>query len=303
MVPINHTRNPTVALSTLKKHPTIPRPFLRTSPAQFRRDKPQSPAPKKCLTKPRATTKGALADAGYSEQLAYNNNDHSKPRFTRKRRRRIVWYNPPYSKSVATNIGQEFLKLLQLHFPKQHPLHSIFNWNTVKLSYSCSTNMDNILKAHNAKILLKDENKDDDKTCNCRDKATCLVENKCLATNVVYKATVQYEDKTQHYIGMTENSFKTRYTLHKSSLTHSKHRNQTELSNLIWTLTDKGTSYKLSWNIIDRARPYQPGKRTYNLCLSEKYHILVGSHLINRKTDLLNKCLHGRKFLARNRKT
>ena len=78
---------------------------------------------------------------------------------------------------------------------------------------------------------------------------------------------------------MTENSFKTRYTLHKSSLRHSKHRNQTELSNLIRTLTDKGTSYKLTWNIIefDRARPYRPGKRTCNLCLSEKYHILVGS--------------------------
>ena len=72
--------------------------------------------------------------------------------------------------------------------------------------------------------------------------------------------------------------------------------NQTELSNLIWTLTDNGTSYKLSWNIIDRARPYQPGKRTCNLCLSEKYHILVGSHLINRKTELLNKCPHRRKF-------
>ena len=85
--------------------------------------------------------------------------------------------------------------------------------------------MDNILKAHNTKILLKD----DDKTCNCRDKATCPVANKCLATNVGYKATVQYEGKTQHYIGMTENLFKTRYTLHKSSLRHSKHRNQTEL--------------------------------------------------------------------------
>ena len=111
-----------------------------------------------------------------------------------------------------------------------------------------------------------------------------------LKTNVVYKATVQYDDKTENYIGMTENTFKTRYTLHKTSLRHSKNRNQTELSNLIWSLTDKGTDYKLTWKIIDQARPYQPGKRTCNLCLSEKFHILVGSHLINRKTELLNKC-------------
>ena len=91
-----------------------------------------------------------------------------------------------------------------------------------------------------------------------------------VTTNVVYKATVKYEDKTKHYVGMTENSFKTRYTQHKSSIKHSKHRNQTELSSLIWSLTDKGTDYKLTWNIIDRARPYRPGKRTCNLCICFK---------------------------------
>ena len=74
------------------------------------------------------------------------------------------------------------------------------------------------------------------RSCNCRDKAACPVANNCLKSNVIYKATVQHGDNTQHYIGMTENTFKTRYTLHKSSLKHSKNRNQTELSNLIWTL-------------------------------------------------------------------
>ena len=142
-----------------------------------------------------------------------------------------------------------------------------------------------------------------EKNCNCRDRTTCPVANKCLTTNVVYKATVEYEDKTQHYIGMTENSFKTSYTLHKSSIRHSKHRNQTELSNLIWSLTDKGVDYKLTWDIIDWARPYRPGKRTCNLCMSEKFHILVGKNLINKKTELLNKCPRRRKFLAQNHKS
>ena len=240
----------------------------------------------------------AQGEAGYDEELTYDSDQKMASRPTRKRRRRVVWYNPPYSKNVATNIGKEFFKLLQLHFPKQHPLHSIFNRNTVKLSYSCTTNMDNILKAHNAKILLKDIKRDEEKKgCNCRNEA-----NKCLKTNVAYKATVKYEDKTQHYIGMTENSFKTRYTLHKSSFKHSKNRNQTDLSNLIWSLTDKGTDYNLTWQIIDQARPYLSRKRTCNLCLSEKFHILTGSNLINRKTELLNKCSHRRKILARNHK-
>ena len=122
------------------------------------------------------------------------------------------------------------------------------------------TIMDTIIKAHIAMILKKEEesSKNGERTCNCRDKAGCPVANNCLKSNVVYKATVQHDGNTQHYIGMTENTFKTRYTLHKSSLKHGKNRNQTELSNLIWTLEDKDIPYKLTWSIIDQARPYQP---------------------------------------------
>ena len=105
----------------------------------------------------------ALGNAGYSAELKYDAEHNRTTRASRKRKRRIVWYNPPFSKNVATNIGREFFKLLQLHFPKQHPFHCIFNKNTVKLSYSCTTNMDNIVKAHNAKILSKDENPGDAK--------------------------------------------------------------------------------------------------------------------------------------------
>ena len=154
----------------------------------------------------------------------------------KKRSRRIIWYNPPYSKSVTINIG----KLLRVHFPKQHPLHRVFNDNTVKLSYSCMPNVDSIIKAHNSKIQRKVENPQtsDERSCNCRDKAKCPVGNNCLKANVVYKATVQHENKTSTYIGMTENAFKTSYTVHKSSLKHNKNRSQTDLSNLIWSLKD-----------------------------------------------------------------
>ena len=164
--------------------------------------------------------------------------------------------------------------------------------------------MDGIIKAHNAKILRKEDSgtKRNLKSCNCRDKSACPVANKCLKSNVVYKATVVYEDKSEYYIGMTENTYKTRYTLHKSSLKHSKHRKQTELSNLIWSLKDKNTAYKLSWDIIHQAQPYRPWKKTCNLCLCEKYHILMNPHLINRKSELLNKCPHRQKYVAYNYK-
>ena len=165
-------------------------------------------------------------------------------------------------------------------------------------------NMDTIVKAHNSKILRKVEHPQttNERSCNCRDKTKCPVGNNCLQANVVYKATVQHEAKTSTYIGMTENTFKNRYTLHKSSLKHNKNRSQTELSNLVWSLKDNNIPYELTWEIIDRAQPYQPGKRTCNLCLAEKFHILMGEHLINKKTELLNKCPHRRKFLACNLK-
>ena len=76
----------------------------------------------------------ALEDAGYTATLT------CKPvpsvvQPKHKQRRQIIWFNLPYSKSVSTNIGKEFFKLLGLHFPKQHPFHCLFNDNMVKLSY------------------------------------------------------------------------------------------------------------------------------------------------------------------------
>ena len=95
----------------------------------------------------------ALSEAGYSEMLTYDPEQRRSTRGTKNCRRNIVWFNPPYSRNVATNIGKEFFDLLRIHFPVQHPLHRLFNRNTAKLSYSCTMNLDSIIKAHNAKIL------------------------------------------------------------------------------------------------------------------------------------------------------
>ena len=134
--------------------------------------------------------------------------------------------------------------------------------------------MESIVKAHNSKILRKVENPQttNERSCNCKGKTKCPVGNNCLQANVVYKAAVQHEAKTSTYIGMTENTFKTRYTLHKSSLKHNKNRSQTELFNLVWSLKDNNIPYELIWEIIDRPQPYQPGKRTCNLSRRKVSH-------------------------------
>ena len=66
--------------------------------------------------------------------------DSSKFNYKRKRQINILWFNPPYSKTVTTKIGKFFLQLIEKHFPKKHKFYKIFNGNLLKLSYSCMPN-------------------------------------------------------------------------------------------------------------------------------------------------------------------
>ena len=45
----------------------------------------------------------------------------------------MSWFNPPFNSTVRTNIGAEFLKLIDKCFPPGHPLKKIINRNTVAI--------------------------------------------------------------------------------------------------------------------------------------------------------------------------
>ena len=62
----------------------------------------------------------------------------TKPQSKRKRTRNILWYNPPWSDNVATNIGRKFFGLLERHYPDGHRYRKFTNRNYVKVSYSLS---------------------------------------------------------------------------------------------------------------------------------------------------------------------
>ena len=130
----------------------------------------------------------ALKKSSFRDELTYvepkiweeRNNEK------RKRKRKIIWFNPPYSKNVKTNIGKIFFKLLHKHFPPSHSSHKTFNKKSVKTSYSCTRNMSSVTSAHNRSIL------NPPKTsfgCNCWNRSMCTLQNKCLAPNIVYKQT------------------------------------------------------------------------------------------------------------------
>ena len=96
----------------------------------------------------------ALASAGYQTNIDYSPNIISQDK-SRKRSRNVIWYNPPYSINVKTNIARHFLNLIDRHFPKGHKFRKLFNRNNVKVSYSCMPNFAAIVTSHNKRILSK----------------------------------------------------------------------------------------------------------------------------------------------------
>ena len=86
----------------------------------------------------------------------------------RTRSRKITWFNPPFNKSVTTSVAKRFLNLVHRHFPKTNTLHKTFNRNTIKVSYSCTENMANVIKSHNKKAAMSNEKSV--AACNCRNK-------------------------------------------------------------------------------------------------------------------------------------
>ena len=242
----------------------------------------------------------ALKESGFNSHITYikpEENDKKK----RNRARNIIWFNPPFSENVETNIGKTFLRLIKKHFPRGNRLNKIFNKNTLKLSYSCMPNIKSIISKHNKALLSKQETPKTAQSCNCRDKKKCPMNGNCLERAIVYKATIALRHNQKQYIGLTENTFKTRYGNHKASLIHESKRSTTQLSQYFWNLKDTGENPSMDsikWEIVQKSSPYACGSRKCDLCLSEKLQIIInrGQDLLNKRTEIANKCRHNAKF-------
>ena len=220
---------------------------------------------------------------------------------TRKRNRKIIWFTPPYNASLKTNIGKKFLQLIDKHFPVNHHLHKILNRRTIKLSYSCTANMHTIMQTHNKKVL-SDTKSEENVKCNCRDKTSCPTPGECCRTKVVYHATVKHENGSNaQYIGCTETAFKLRYGNHKKSFRLANYKSETTLSKYVWA-KKLNPNPNITWKFLEKCNVYETGKNSCNLCLSEKFHIIKNlkkPNIINKRTDIGNKCPHRRKQTLR----
>ena len=125
----------------------------------------------------------ALSASGYKENLTFQQDLRPSKKV---RQRKIIWFNPPYSVNVETNLGKTFLNLIDKHFLRMNKFHKIFNRNNVKVSYSCLPNFVNMIKSLNNRILLSEEKIQDQPKCNCRQKDTCPLEGHCLDKELIY---------------------------------------------------------------------------------------------------------------------
>ena len=96
----------------------------------------------------------ALKESDFMDQLKYLPNEVRQVENNegRKHKRKTIWFNPPYSKNVKTNVGKVFLKLLKKHCPAIHVLNKIFNENTVKIRYGCLKNINSVVPSHNKRL-------------------------------------------------------------------------------------------------------------------------------------------------------
>ena len=263
----------------------------------------------------------ALRNAGFKEDLKYE-----KSKKTRRRRRSILWFNPPWSDTVKTNIGSSFLKLIDKHFKDDDFLGYHFNRQKMKISYSTMPNMKRIITGHNRRLTdPKEEIKleDCDKRGNCRDE--CFEERaKCQSRCSIYQASLQYETphtsipalripKFKVYTGLTKNTLRERVNHHNWTFTNERNnpfnppaeRNSklqnTSLSTHVWKLKRRRIQYNLKWRIIKQASVYSKESGGCNLCLEEKTAIMFADEKtsLNKRTEIMQKCRHREEHLLK----
>ena len=106
-----------------------------------------------------------------------------------------------------------FFRLQNKHFSPGHRLYNFFNKNTLKLRYSCITNLKAKIHGHNKKILEATKSPKT-KLSNCLKKEKCPMRAACLTENILYYPRISSDDesyKLKLYKGIFETTFKKRY--------------------------------------------------------------------------------------------
>ena len=187
--PFHKPNEETTSIHIKSDHPPQ---IIKKIPRSTEKRLSRLPATKEIFENSKDYYEQRLRQCGYNEKLNYTEEKNEINQKSRKRN--ILWFNPSYSKSVKTNIGKLFLRLINKHFPSTHKYRKIFNRSTIKISYSCMPNIKSKISTHNKKILNKPVNQNTRK-CNCMNKNTCSLNGNCLLKKILYIATIKSDKK------------------------------------------------------------------------------------------------------------
>ena len=143
-------------------------------------------------------------------------------------------------------------------------LYKIFNRKTLKISYSCTKNIFQIINNHNKEIIKEfhdwtnnDNNNNNNNNCkqneyNCKTRMNCSMNRLCNLDNVVYQGIIYPKENVKDrktYIRISLTKWKSRYANPKFSFSHEHLKNQTALSKHFWSLKNKGLTPEIQWSI------------------------------------------------------
>ena len=218
------------------------------------------------------------------------------------RRRKIIWYNPPYNVFIENNVGKLFFSLIAKHFKKGTFLGKLFNRNNLKLSYGTCPKIKNKIAAHNRKLLSVNADLEEDK-CNCQRKDMCPMkgDGPCNVGSVVYLATLTSPqlDHPKTYVGAS-NNFKSRYYRHSEAFRRNDRKTDCHLSMFVWKCKDKGFMPDIKFSVLKKQSAYSKELKKCFLCIAEKLEIMKrvnDPNNLNERSELMAKCLHRDKFL------
>ena len=244
----------------------------------------------------------ALKESGHPGNMSYIEEASGKGK--KKRKRNVIWFNPPWCHSIRTKVGGRFLALVRKHFGKGKPLYHLFNEKKLKLSYSTAPNVKQFISAHNKKVIARHEGRAEPTFhgCNCNGGVEeCPLSGNCLKPGVVYKATLDMEGESKYYVGQTKNSFKSRWRIHDSDTNRGRRR--CRLSTYIIDQKTKGKEPRsLKWEVLTAAKQRKRGDKHCHLCLSEKAFIARGDeqHMLNKRSDIMERCRHKDELMLSN---
>ena len=145
-------KKPNYLLSYINKFSNYPPQIINQVPKTINERLSRNSSNEEVFNSSKDQYEKALRDSGYTDfELKFNKTSTNQAK--RHRQRNIIWFNPPFSRTVSTNVGKRFLQLLCHHFPPSNKLHKIFIKNTVKVNYFCTQNVASIIKSHNKKLI------------------------------------------------------------------------------------------------------------------------------------------------------